>query len=54
VLLFLNNHSSHLSCQALDLCKSNSVILLSFPPHCSHRPQPLDILGLQRICAAGA
>jgi hypothetical protein len=43
VLLFPDNHSSHLSWQALDLCKANGVILLSFPPHWSHRPQPSDI-----------
>jgi hypothetical protein len=43
VSLFLDNHSSHLSCLAFDICKENGVILLSFPPHCSHSLQPLDI-----------
>ncbi|KAK1875388.1 Pogo transposable element with ZNF domain [Dissostichus eleginoides] len=34
VLVVLDNHSSHLS--------SHGIILLSFPPHCSHKLQPLD------------
>lgn len=42
VLLVLDNHSSHIHINALDFCKNNGIILLSFPPHCSHRLQPLD------------
>ncbi|XP_050562232.1 jerky protein homolog-like [Spodoptera frugiperda] len=42
VLLLLDNHSSHVHINALDFCKNNGIILLSFPPHCSHRLQPLD------------
>lgn len=42
VVLFLDNHSSHLSIKALDLAKANGIILITFPPHCSHKLQPLD------------
>jgi len=42
VLLLLDNHDSHLSITALDICKENGVTVLSFPPHCSHKVQPLD------------
>lgn len=42
VLLLLDNHSSHLSINALKLAKENGIIMLSFPPHCSHKLQPLD------------
>ncbi|XP_041845662.1 uncharacterized protein LOC121642781 [Melanotaenia boesemani] len=42
VLLLLDNHSSHLSVKGIDFCKSHGIILLSFPPHCSHKLQPLD------------
>lgn len=42
VLLVLDNHSSHIHIKALDFCKENGIVLLSFPPHCSHRLQPLD------------
>lgn len=43
VLLLLDNHDSHLSIEALDLAVENGVNILSFPPHCSHRLQPLDV-----------
>ncbi|KAJ8332031.1 hypothetical protein SKAU_G00429850 [Synaphobranchus kaupii] len=41
-LLLLNNHSSHLSLQGIEFCRENGIVLLSFPPHCSHKLQPLD------------
>ncbi|KAJ3655378.1 hypothetical protein Zmor_014511 [Zophobas morio] len=42
VLLLLDNHSSHISIEGLDFCKANGITMLSFPPHCSHKLQPLD------------
>ncbi|XP_053611421.1 uncharacterized protein LOC128675910 [Plodia interpunctella] len=41
-LLLLDNHASHISILALDFCKMNGIVLLSFPPHCTHKLQPLD------------
>lgn len=43
VLLLLDNHSSHIDIDVIEKAKKNSVILLSFPPHCTHRLQPLDV-----------
>lgn len=42
VLLLLDNHNSHISLNVIDFCKNNGIIMLSFPPHCSHKLQPLD------------
>ncbi|KAJ8967719.1 hypothetical protein NQ314_002665 [Rhamnusium bicolor] len=42
VLLLLDNHDTHLSIEALNFLKNNGVCVLSFPPHCSHKLQPLD------------
>ncbi|CAK1592532.1 unnamed protein product [Parnassius mnemosyne] len=42
VLLVLDNHSSHIHINTLDFCKEKGITLLSFPPHCSHKLQPLD------------
>ena len=42
VLLILDNHQSHISLEVIDYARANGVILLSFPPHCSHKMQPLD------------
>ncbi|KAJ8888983.1 hypothetical protein PR048_008477 [Dryococelus australis] len=42
-LLILDNHESHLSIIGLDIAKYNGVTVLTIPPHCSNRMQPLDI-----------
>lgn len=42
VLLLLDNHDSHTAYKTVKYAKDNGVVLLSFPPHCSHRLQPLD------------
>ncbi|KAK2577808.1 hypothetical protein KPH14_012677 [Odynerus spinipes] len=39
----LDNHFSHLHVETLNLAKENGIIMLSFPPHCSHKLQPLDV-----------
>ena len=41
-LLTLDNHCSHLSIDGLDYAKRNGLVMLSFPPHYSHKLQPLD------------
>ena len=43
VLLILDNHTSHVSMEAIEYAKNHSIVLLSIPPHCSHRLQPLDV-----------
>ncbi|XP_050309704.1 uncharacterized protein LOC126745759 isoform X1 [Anthonomus grandis grandis] len=43
VLLLLDNHSSHLSIKTVEYAKNNEVVMLSFPPHCTHKLQPLDV-----------
>ncbi|KAK0147816.1 Pogo transposable element with KRAB domain [Merluccius polli] len=42
VLLLLDNHSSHVSIQAINFCRDHGVVMLSFPPPCTHHLQPLD------------
>ncbi|XP_065658540.1 uncharacterized protein LOC136083060 [Hydra vulgaris] len=41
-LLLLDNHETHLSIEGLDLAKNNGIVMLTFPPHCTHKLQPLD------------
>ncbi|XP_047135434.1 uncharacterized protein LOC124812622 [Hydra vulgaris] len=43
VLLILDNHESHMSINFIDLASDNGVIVLTIPPHTSHKLQPLDI-----------
>jgi len=42
VLLLLDNHDSHISIESITYAKENDIVLLTFPPHCSHKLQPLD------------
>ncbi|KAJ4935245.1 hypothetical protein JOQ06_016781, partial [Pogonophryne albipinna] len=42
VLLILDNHESHISLKSVTIAKENGVIMLTLPPHTSHRLQPLD------------
>lgn len=41
-LLILDNHDSHLSIEALELAAANGIVMLSLPPHCTHKLQPID------------
>ncbi|XP_072377877.1 uncharacterized protein [Diabrotica undecimpunctata] len=47
-LMIIDNHESHLSITALDFAKENGIILLTLPPHCSHKLQPLDVAVLKK------
>ncbi|XP_074035220.1 uncharacterized protein [Leptinotarsa decemlineata] len=42
VLLVYDNHESRISLPVIDLAKAHGVVLLTFPPHTSHKLQPLD------------
>ncbi|XP_016101577.1 uncharacterized protein [Sinocyclocheilus grahami] len=42
VLLLLDNHVSHLSVPAMNFCRERGIVLLTFPPHCTHKLCPLD------------
>lgn len=43
ILLLLDNHNSHIGLESILFARENGIEMLSFPPHCSHRLQPLDI-----------
>ena len=42
-LLLMDNHISHFSIEAIDMAKENGLCSPTFPSHCSHKLQPLDI-----------
>lgn len=43
ILLVLDNHETHLSIDFIDKAKDSGVILVTIPPHTSHKLQPLDV-----------
>ena len=42
-LLILDNHRSHLGLKIITLAEKHGLAILTFPSHCSHRLQPLDV-----------
>ncbi|GBP17966.1 hypothetical protein EVAR_16908_1 [Eumeta japonica] len=42
-LLLLDNHASHVNLRVIEFARKNFIKILTFPSHCSHRLQPLDV-----------
>lgn len=43
ILVLLDNHETHVSIDLIKFCRKHGIVLLTFPPHTSHRLQPLDV-----------
>lgn len=43
VLLILDNHETHLSPEVLDKASDAGIVMVTYPPHTSHKLQPLDL-----------
>ncbi|KAB0800104.1 hypothetical protein PPYR_07984 [Photinus pyralis] len=43
LVLFFDNHDSHVSIEIITAARNSGVYLITFPPHSSHRLQPLDV-----------
>ena len=43
VLLLLDNHSTHCTIEVIRYAQENGIVIITFPPHCSHKLQPLDV-----------
>ncbi|XP_072375636.1 uncharacterized protein [Diabrotica undecimpunctata] len=41
--LIFDNHEIHLTVPTLNLAKENGVTIVTLPPHCSNKLQPLDV-----------
>ncbi|KAJ8927483.1 hypothetical protein NQ314_020055 [Rhamnusium bicolor] len=42
-LIHIDNHETHCSINAINYARNHGIHLLSFPPHTSHKLQPLDV-----------
>jgi len=42
-LLLVDNVETHFSLESLTLAKEKGLTILTFPPHCTHKLQPLDL-----------
>ncbi|KAH0814595.1 hypothetical protein GEV33_008196 [Tenebrio molitor] len=43
ILLSVDNHETHVSLDVINFCREHGIIMLSFPPHSTHKVQPLDV-----------
>lgn len=41
-LLIFDNHETHLMPETINFAKENGVVIVTIPPHCSNKLQPLD------------
>ena len=51
-LLILDGHASHKSLHAVELARESGVDIITLPPHCTHRLQPLDVSWFKPLKAA--
>ena len=42
-LLLLDGHHSHKTMEAITFAKEHGIEMITFPPHCTHKLQPLDL-----------
>ena len=42
-VLFMDNHESHLGLEVIEMARKNGLSIITFPPHTSHKLQPLDV-----------
>lgn len=43
ILLIMDNHESHCNLGIIQYARNKGIVILTIPPHCSHRLQPLDV-----------
>jgi len=43
-VLLMDGHSSHYSLKLLDCAWANNIVILGYPPHCTHVLQGLDVV----------
>jgi hypothetical protein len=54
VLLIMDSHTSHVGIEVIDIAHENDVHLMTFPSHCSHILQPLDLIVYKSLKSAWA
>ena len=43
IILLMGNHESNCNLDSILYARENGITLVTFPPHCSHQLQPLDV-----------
>jgi DDE superfamily endonuclease len=45
----MDGHGSHYTPELLDFARANNIIILGYPPHCTHALQGLDVVCFARM-----
>ena len=45
----MDGHSLHYTPELLHYCKDNNIIVLGYPPHCTHVLQGLDVICFEKM-----
>ncbi|KDQ54526.1 hypothetical protein JAAARDRAFT_83974, partial [Jaapia argillacea MUCL 33604] len=48
-LLIMDGHSSHYTLALLKYARANNIVILGYPPHCTHALQGLDVVCFARL-----
>jgi hypothetical protein len=48
-VLLLDGHSSHYTIELLEYANDNNIIILAYPPHCTHALQGLDVVCFAKL-----
>jgi len=48
-VLLMDGHSSHYTLELLEFARANNIIILGYPPHCTHALQGLDVVCFARM-----
>jgi hypothetical protein len=48
-VLILDSHSSHYTPELLEYARDHNIIILGYPPHCTHALQGLDVVCFARM-----
>lgn len=51
-IIILDGHHSHKTLAAIDFARENGIVLITLPPHCTHKMQPLDVSYFKSLKAA--
>ena len=43
-VVLIDGHSSHYTLESLEYARDNNIVILGYPPHCTHVVQGLDVV----------
>ena len=48
-VVLMDGHSSHYTLELLEYARDNNIVILGYPPHCTHALQGLDVVCFTKV-----